>query len=70
VIVKGNIRDLYELGDRFSEDLFEIMVFPVVDSFGDVRHLFVAGRTWDEAEATVEDKKEIATRIKNLFIEV
>ncbi len=69
VIVKGNIRDLYELGDRFSDDLFEIMVFPVVDSFGDVRHIFLAGRTWDETESSIEDKKEIATKVKNLLIE-
>jgi len=69
VIVKGNIKELYELGNRISDELFEIVIFPVVDSFGDVRHLFVTGRSWDEPESSIEDKRTIATRIKNILIE-
>ncbi|MGC8964661.1 MAG: hypothetical protein ACP5KI_04790 [Brevinematia bacterium] len=69
VSIKGDIKELYELGPRIKDDLFEIIIFPIIDSFGEVRSLFLAGRKWTENEAGLEAKKEIYSRIKNLIIE-
>lgn len=70
VSIKGDIKELYELGDRIKDDLFEIIIFPVTDSFGDVRYLFVAGRKWTENEQGLAIKKEVFSKIKNVLINV
>lgn len=70
VSIKGNIKELYELGDRIKDDLFEIIIFPIIDSFGDVRYLFVVGRKWTENDQGLAAKKEAFSRIKNVIISV
>lgn len=69
VSIKGDIKELYELGPRIKDDLFEIIIFPIIDSFGNVRSLFLAGRKWTENEAGLDVKKELYSRIKHLIIE-
>lgn len=69
VSIKGDIKELYELGSRIKDDLFELTIFPVVDSFGDVRYLFVVGRKWTENEPGLELKKEVFSKIKYIIIQ-
>lgn len=68
VSIKGDIKELYELGSRIKDDLFELTIFPVVDSFGEVRYLFVVGRRWTENEPGLEVKREVFSRIKYVTI--
>ncbi len=70
VSIKGDIKGLYELGPRFKDDLFEIVIFPIIDAFGDARALFLAGRKWTENEAGLDVKKELYSRIKHLIIDI
>ncbi|MCX8029392.1 MAG: hypothetical protein N2712_05275 [Brevinematales bacterium] len=70
VSIKGDIKELYELGSRLKDELFEIIVFPVIDSFGDIKYLFVAGRRWTENEQGINVKKEIFSKIKYVMIDV
>lgn len=69
VSIKGDIKELYEIGNRIKDDLFEITIFPILDSFGDVRYLFVVGRRWTENEPGLEVKKEVFSKIKYLIIQ-
>lgn len=69
VSIKGDIKELYELGSRIKDDLFELTIFPVIDSFGDVRYLFVVGRKWTENEPGLELKKEVFSKIKYIIIQ-
>ncbi|MEN2998103.1 MAG: hypothetical protein ABDH28_03600 [Brevinematia bacterium] len=69
VSIKGDIKELYELGGRIVDDLFEIILFPVLDVSEQVRYLFVAGRRWTENEPGLEVKKEVFSKIKYLSIE-
>ncbi|MFN4245150.1 MAG: hypothetical protein ACK4F9_03245 [Brevinematia bacterium] len=69
VSIKGDIKELYELGGRLKDDLFEITIFPILDMFGNVMHLILTGRRWTENDPGLEVKKDVFSKIKYLKVE-
>lgn len=69
VSIKGDIKELYELGARLKDELFEITIFPVLDMFRNVLHLLVTGRKWTENDPGIEAKKEVFAKVKYLVIQ-
>ncbi len=69
ISVKGSIKELYELGPRIQDDVFEIIILPVLDTFGEVKHIFMAARSWADSEISSEDKRYVASKLKTVFID-